>query len=230
MLLQAISAVFSVSGIIDCLEKFLLAADITDHRRTLSIDSRRLDDHENVIVTSGVVLDIPSNPKPQPIDLEIKKHTVTMVIGPLGCEKSTFLRTLLGEATPRKGSIATNTTQIAHCSPEPWLRNDTIKNGILHGREWDSIWYETVIEIFDLRADLVALPLGDQTNIGSRGVLLSGGQRHRVALARALYSRFPLLLLDDCFASLDRGTKDKIAETAQKTRQRQRTDHGFCYS
>jgi ATP-binding cassette, subfamily C (CFTR/MRP), member 1 len=105
---------------------------------------------------------------------------------------------------------------IGYCSPTPWLRNVTVKENIISDRDWDDRWYQTVIYTCDLATDLALFPRGGDTRIGSRWVTLSGGQKHRVALARALYSRCPLVLLDESFNALDRQTRDNVANRIVK--------------
>jgi ATP-binding cassette subfamily C (CFTR/MRP) protein 1 len=134
-----------------------------------------------------------------------------MVAGPVGCGKTTLLKVLLGETNLKSGSISVSTTRIGYCSTKPWLRNETIKNNILSSNAWDEAWYKSILRICSLNQDLLQMPNQDETLVGSRGVVLSGGQKHRIALARALYARCPLLLLDDPFSSLDRKTRRRIS-------------------
>lgn len=71
---------------------------------------------------------------------------------------------------------------------DPWIQNATVRENILMGRELDKVWYDSVISACALGPDLEMLVAGDETEIGEKGVNLSGGQKHRVALARACYA------------------------------------------
>lgn len=95
------------------------------------------------------------------------------------------------------------TGAIAFVAQTPWLENVTIKQNILFGLPYRAERYHESIKASALTADLEILPDGDMTEIGARGVNLSGGQRMRVSLARAFYSRASILVLDDIFGSVD---------------------------
>ena len=92
---------------------------------------------------------------------------------------------------------------IAYVAQTPWLENATIKDNIVFGLRFQQQRYQDVITASALAADLSILPDGDMTEIGARGVNLSGGQQWRVSLARALYSRASILVLDDIFSAVD---------------------------
>uniref|UniRef100_A0A8D0EXE4 Multidrug resistance-associated protein 7 n=1 Tax=Strix occidentalis caurina TaxID=311401 RepID=A0A8D0EXE4_STROC len=86
---------------------------------------------------------------------------------------------------------------------EPWIQFTTVRENILFGREYDARLYEEVVEACALSEDLNILPAGDQTEVGENGVTLSGGQKARIALARAVYQEKELYLLDDPLAAVD---------------------------
>ena len=73
---------------------------------------------------------------------------------------------------------------IAYASQEPWLFAQSVRNNILFGRAYESVWYEQVIDACGLKSDLTLFPFGDETLVGDKGVTLSGGQKARVNLAR----------------------------------------------
>ncbi|RDW80919.1 hypothetical protein BP5796_05617 [Coleophoma crateriformis] len=152
------------------------------------------------------------------LSLSIHEGTVTAITGPVGTGKSTVLKALLGELPPVHGYVYTRTNSVAYCSQIPWLPNTTIRLAIIGPKSQlvadaiDEKWYETVLDICALRYDISKLRDGDQTKVGSNGIALSGGQKMRVALARALFARSNLLILDDVFSALDQKTQKWVFE------------------
>jgi len=92
----------------------------------------------------------------------------------------------------------------------PWIQNMTIRDNILSGLPLDKIKYVDTIRLCDLERDLEILPAGDQTEIGEKGINLSGGQKARVSLARAVYSDRDIFLMDDPISALDASVRKKI--------------------
>ncbi|KAK3232744.1 hypothetical protein CYMTET_56920 [Cymbomonas tetramitiformis] len=133
-----------------------------------------------------------------------------MVVGAVGCGKSTLLAGLLGE-TGASGA-ASLPCNVAYCAQEVWLMNATVRQNILFGRPFEERWYKDVLDACCLWADLECLVERDGTVIGERGVTLSGGQKARVALARAAYGRPAALLLDDPLSALDARTGRHVYE------------------
>jgi ATP-binding cassette, subfamily C (CFTR/MRP), member 1 len=216
MLLQTISAVFSVSGNVKRLEGYLEKAEIRDPRQLTTNVSEKSSGSTYMLTVENVRLDVLNGSKKMFIDLKIMKCTTTMISGPVGSGKSTLLLMLLGEKAPSRGSITNRASSVGFCPANPWLRNATIKENIVNDKEWDDEWYHTVISVCDLVTDLAFLSRGGDTRVGSRGITLSGGQKHRVTLARALYSRCSLLLLDETFGALDYQTRQNVADRLLK--------------
>jgi len=104
--------------------------------------------------------------------------------------------------------------QIAYCAQSPWLEHATVRDNIIYGspQGYDEQRYEAVVEACALDQDLSIFPAGDMTEIGEKGVALSGGQKARVALARALYSPATTILLDDPLAAVDMHTARHLVE------------------
>ncbi|PTB70909.1 P-loop containing nucleoside triphosphate hydrolase protein [Trichoderma citrinoviride] len=139
------------------------------------------------------------------ISLDFVEGGLNVITGQSGSGKSTLLLAILGE-THLEGGKVTAPSDIAFASQSAWLQNDTIQANILFQAPMDRARYDRVIEACCLNIDLKELSDGDQTVVGENGTSLSGGQKARVALARALYSTASLLLLDDIFSALDAKT------------------------
>eukprot|EP00958_Prasinococcus_capsulatus_P002371 scaffold207_cov409-Prasinococcus_capsulatus_cf.AAC.76 len=153
------------------------------------------------------------------IQLELTEGELVGVFGTVGSGKSTLLAAILGEArvSPHKenGAPPPNTVSsrcdvvepingtCAYCSQVPWIMEGTVRDNICFLQDFDSVWYKEVIEACALDEDLKSLPAGDETELGERGINLSGGQKARVALARAAYSRASVILLDDPLSAVD---------------------------
>lgn len=92
---------------------------------------------------------------------------------------------------------------IAYCSQTPWIMNDTVKNNIVFGKDFSSAKYEKAVKYSCLQSDLSIFKNGDSTLIGEKGSTLSGGQKARISLARAIYSDADIFILDDILSAVD---------------------------
>ncbi|QDS76097.1 hypothetical protein FKW77_006285 [Venturia effusa] len=146
------------------------------------------------------------------ISLTIPHATITMVVGPVGSGKSVLLKAVLEELDLKSGELAVRAVRIGCCASSPWLPSGSVRDCIVGMSERDEPWFGEVVHACALDDDILGLPNGVETKIGSRGIALSEGQRQRLALARAIFSRAPLLLLDDVFRSLDSSTESLIAD------------------
>lgn len=99
-------------------------------------------------------------------------------------------------------SLAADGT-LSYASQEPWLFTGTVRHNILFGQAYDSKRYREVVQCCALVTDFEQLPNGDKTVVGERGTSLSGGQRARISLARAVYKRATIYLLDDPLSAVD---------------------------
>ena len=136
------------------------------------------------------------------INLSVKRGTVVGVAGPVGCGKTSLLSALINDIPRLSGRVVLRGT-IAYCAQEPWIQNASLRQNILFGAPMDRNRYSRVVSACALDTDLNNLEQGDATLIGERGINLSGGQKARVALARACYSRADVYLLDDVLAAVD---------------------------
>ncbi|KAJ6443435.1 Cyclic peptide transporter [Purpureocillium lavendulum] len=144
------------------------------------------------------------------IDLTIRPGELTMIVGPVGSGKSTLLKAILGEARLLSGQIHLTSGPVAYCDQTAWLRLGSVRDNILGPNAFDGKWYATVLRACALEKDVALLGDGDLTSVGSGGNALSGGQKQRVCLARAVYSRCPILLLDNVFSALDQQTSRDV--------------------
>ncbi|TMW62206.1 hypothetical protein Poli38472_009699 [Pythium oligandrum] len=137
------------------------------------------------------------------VNLEIEPGSLVMIVGTVGSGKTSLLNALLGEMKRMSGVCAVN-GDIAFVSQESWIRNASMKENILFESTFDPQRYEQVLEATQLALDLHSLPNGDQTEIGERGINLSGGQKARVTIARAMYrENYDILILDDPLSAVD---------------------------
>ncbi|KID79154.1 ABC transporter atnG [Metarhizium brunneum] len=136
------------------------------------------------------------------INLSIQPGSFTLVAGKVGSGKTVLLRGLLGQLQT-KGYLKVYGAGAAYCAQTPWLMNATVRSNILGQSAMDNDWYKTVVSACALDRDLAQLPNGDMSLIGPNGLSLSGGQKQRISLARALYSRKPVVVIDDVLSGLD---------------------------
>lgn len=145
------------------------------------------------------------------ISISFVEGGLNTVQGASGSGKTTLLLSILGETIKENGSV-TCPNDVAFSSQSSWLQSASIRENILFTSEYEEVRYRRVIEACCLPIDLAELEKGDETEVGENGTALSGGQKARVALARALYSKAPLLLLDDIFSALDAKTAASVWE------------------
>lgn len=137
------------------------------------------------------------------INLKISKGELVTVIGTFGSGKTSLVNCLLGEMhNMGKSSVKINGS-IAYAGQIPWIMNDTIRRNILFGNKYELQRYSEAIKFSCLEPDLLLFPHGDLEIIGKRGSTLSGGQKARISLARALYSNADIYILDDILSAVD---------------------------
>ena len=101
-----------------------------------------------------------------------------------------------------KGNIKLS-GKISFVSQNPWILNTTIEENILFFSQKDEEKYKKIINICQLEPDLLTLQKGDQTEIGEKGLNLSGGQKARISIARAIYTNSEIYIFDDPLSALD---------------------------
>lgn len=135
------------------------------------------------------------------INLDIKKGEFVAITGTVGSGKTSLLYAAAGIMGRESGKMKVDGSLI-FCNT-PWIQNTTVKENILFGSPYDEERYEQVLHDCSLLVDMELFPAGDKTEIGERGVTLSGGQKARLNLARAVYANKDIILLDDVLSAVD---------------------------
>ncbi|CAK1599798.1 unnamed protein product [Parnassius mnemosyne] len=156
------------------------------------------------------------------ISVRIRKGKLCAIIGAVGSGKSSFLQLLLKELPAATGSVSVF-GKISYACQEAWLFPSTVRENILFGMPYDKEKYNEVCKACALEKDFKQFPYGDQTLVGERGVSLSGGQRARINLARAVYREADIYLLDDPLSAVDANVGRQLFEGCINGYLRQRT-------
>ncbi|XP_050545467.1 probable multidrug resistance-associated protein lethal(2)03659 isoform X2 [Daktulosphaira vitifoliae] len=136
------------------------------------------------------------------INLTVVPGRLVAIIGPVGSGKSSLFQAILRELPLSEGNISVNGV-MSYASQEPWLFAGSVQQNILFGSPMNEERYKKVIKVCALKKDFEQFPYGDRTIVGERGVSLSGGQRARINLARAVYKEADIYLMDDPLSAVD---------------------------
>ncbi|PUZ61888.1 hypothetical protein GQ55_4G314200 [Panicum hallii var. hallii] len=147
------------------------------------------------------------------ISLQLQKGLFIAIVGEVGSGKSSLLNSVIGETRVVSGSIS-SCGSIAYVPQVPWILSGSLRDNILLGKEFDPRRYDEVIQACALDVDISAMARGDMSHIGEKGTNLSGGQRARLALARALYQNPDVYLFDDILSAVDSQVASWILEKA----------------
>lgn len=149
------------------------------------------------------------------MNISVDDSELVCVVGPVASGKSSLLMGILGELLCTQGTVQ-RCGRVAYCAQKPWIVNGSLRENITvfskPGEKFDASWYNAVIRACCLRKDIERLPAGDKTEIGERGVNLSGGQKARLALARAIYSKADIVILDDPLSAVDAAVTSHLIE------------------
>mmetsp|Transcript_9299 Transcript_9299/g.18968 ORF Transcript_9299/g.18968 Transcript_9299/m.18968 type:complete len:1308 (-) Transcript_9299:270-4193(-) len=173
-------------------------------------------------------VDGPEKPTLEDISLVVPPGGFLAVVGRVGSGKSSLLMSICGELKREKGQIRCR-GRLSLATQVPWILNASFRENVICAsgdQYFDERRYWEVLRACCLDEDVLNLPAGDLTEIGERGVNLSGGQRARLSLARACYTPADVYLVDDPFSSVDPKVATKIFQRllgqrgilAQKTR------------
>ncbi|XP_039119671.1 LOW QUALITY PROTEIN: ABC transporter C family member 13 [Dioscorea cayenensis subsp. rotundata] len=154
-----------------------------------SVWSSGNEDGEQNAVLNGITLNLP-------------KGLFIAIVGEVGSGKSSLLNSILGEMCRIHGSVHSHGS-IAYVPQVPWILSGSVRDNILFGEAFDARRYREVLHSCGLDVDISRMVGGDLAYIGEKGINLSGGQRARIALARAVYHESDVYLLDDVLSAVD---------------------------
>ncbi|KAJ8457503.1 hypothetical protein ONZ45_g18288 [Pleurotus djamor] len=167
--------------------------------------------HEKKKDGSALPLSAPEKGQEEPEDqpfvlkdlsLRIERGSFVAIVGRVGSGKSSLLQALIGEMRKTRGEVKFG-GMVSYVPQRAWIQNATVRENIFFGQPPDETRLNQVIEACSLEHDLSILPDGVETEIGEKGITLSGGQKARVSLARAAYSDADIVLLDDPLSAVD---------------------------
>ncbi|MCP8719280.1 MAG: ABC transporter transmembrane domain-containing protein [Asgard group archaeon] len=144
------------------------------------------------------------------VNFSVTRGELVIITGKIGSGKSSLLNAIAGQMKCTSGYVKVNGSLLS-CG-QPWIQNATVKENIIFGKPFDAERYAKIIYACALIDDMKLLPAGDRTEIGERGVTLSGGQKARISLARAVYADKDIILLDDVLSAVDAKVGKHIVE------------------
>lgn len=201
MLPMMIAGIVQASVSIKRMDKYMNLGELDEKDENDGVQNP--DDENAVLVKDGTYRwSSEAEPTLKGINMEVKKKSLVAVVGTVGSGKSSLMSAILGEMENVKGSLSVN-GKVGFAAQQAWIQNATLKDNILFHMPLDKDRYKSVMAACALEADLKTLPAGDATEIGEKGINLSGGQKHRVALARVVYSDVDICLLDDPLSAVD---------------------------
>ncbi|KAJ2089751.1 ABC transporter C member 13 [Coemansia sp. RSA 986] len=146
-----------------------------------------------------------------PTTLTVNAGEMVMIVGRVGSGKSSFVTALCGEM-PTAGGSGKVHGRIGYVEQKPTIFDDTLRENVLMGQDFDEKFFWQIIEACDLTQDIQEMPERDLTKVGARGLRLSGGQKTRLALARALYLRADVYIFDDLLSAVDARVEKHIVD------------------
>ncbi|KAI0201322.1 P-loop containing nucleoside triphosphate hydrolase protein [Astrocystis sublimbata] len=163
--------------------------------------------------TASTLVDEREPFKLESLNLAIGRKELIAVIGSVGSGKTSLLAALAGDMRKTSGEITLGASR-AFCPQYAWIQNTTVRENILFGKDMNRQWYKEVIKACALQPDLDMLPNGDATEIGERGITISGGQKQRLNIARAIYFDADIVLMDDPLSAVDAHVGRHIMDNA----------------
>ncbi|KAI0866183.1 P-loop containing nucleoside triphosphate hydrolase protein [Xylaria cubensis] len=163
--------------------------------------------------TASTLVDEREPFKLENLNLAIGRKELIAVIGSVGSGKTSLLAALAGDMRKTSGEVVLGASR-AFCPQYAWIQNASVRNNILFGKDMKREWYKEVIKACALQPDLDMLPDGDATEIGERGITVSGGQKQRLNIARAIYFDADIVLMDDPLSAVDAHVGRHIMDNA----------------
>ncbi|TCD67602.1 hypothetical protein EIP91_012232 [Steccherinum ochraceum] len=205
MISQVTSNIIEAMVSVKRLSTFLQADELQEDARELIANARRLESGDEVLsITNGEFYWTKDaiSPTLEDINLSVKKGELVGILGRVGAGKTSLMSAIIGEMRRTEGTVKLSGC-VAYAPQTPWIMSVTVKDNIIFSHEFDESFYNIVLDACALRPDLALMPQGDMTEVGEKGITLSGGQRARISLARAVYARADLTILDDVLAAVD---------------------------
>ena len=200
---MVITAIIEASVAINRLTEYLGADELQSNAVTKKSAAEKHGD-ESVTISNGNFTwnRYESDANIKGINLHCCKGELFCIVGRVGSGKSSLLEAMLGNLYKTRGEVIIRGS-VAYVAQSPWVMNASVKENILFGHRWDPHFYEETVKACALVEDFAALPDGDKTEVGERGISLSGGQKARLTLARAVYARADVYVLDDVLSAVD---------------------------
>jgi ABC-type multidrug transport system fused ATPase/permease subunit len=200
---MVITAIIEASVAVGRLTSFLTAEEIQPDAIVVKPAAEEVGE-ETVVIRNGTFSWNRHENKPALKDINFTAHKgeLSCIVGRVGAGKSSFLGSVLGDLWKMQGEVEVHGT-VAYVAQQSWIMNATVRENIIFGYKYDSTFYEKTVKACALLDDFNQLPDGDETTVGERGISLSGGQKARLALARAVYARADVYLLDDVLSAVD---------------------------
>ncbi|KAB0797838.1 hypothetical protein PPYR_08831 [Photinus pyralis] len=201
---QVSEALVSITRLNEFLRRSEKSIPLLSNNRTGEIQNSSLEKVDAIEIGNGIAKwnEFSSDNVFENLNLRVKQGSVVAIIGPVGSGKSSLLQLILKELPLSDGQLKIN-GNISYASQEPWLFTGTVRKNILFNNDYNRTRYKDVVKKCSLKRDLSLLPHGDVTVVGERGISLSGGQRARINLARAVYQDADIYLLDDPLSAVD---------------------------
>ncbi|KAI5806479.1 multidrug resistance-associated protein 1 [Peziza echinospora] len=200
---MVITAIVEAGVAVGRITTFLAADEIQDDAITREESVARVGDESVKISNASFTWNkFEDQPVLKNINFSARKGELACLVGRVGQGKSSFLQALIGDLHKLEGEVIIR-GNVAYVAQQSWVMNATVRQNIVFGHKFDPEFYQKTIRACALLEDFDALPDGDETEVGEKGISLSGGQKARLTLARAVYARADIYILDDPLSAVD---------------------------